>query len=136
MGDTRTHSAIGGYAHVNILVTDLEVAAAFYEGTLGLERLPRPDFGSFGGLWYRLGPSQLHLSLVQQMPDWRGGAPHLALYIDPDDFVATVQSFVDAGAELTSEIRSREDFGVPVQTAFCCDPFGNLIEMTDVALFG
>jgi catechol 2,3-dioxygenase-like lactoylglutathione lyase family enzyme len=132
---TRMEDDIAGYAHVNLVVTDIDAAAAFYEGKLGLERLPRPDFGSFGGTWYRLGPSQLHLSVVDQMPDWHGGAPHLALYIEQSRFVDTVERLKGAGVEMTSDVRSREDFGVTVQTAFCRDPFGNLIELTDVAPF-
>ena len=45
---------IAGYAHVNLCVTDPEAAREFYEGKLGLEVLPRPDFGGFGGYWFRL----------------------------------------------------------------------------------
>jgi catechol 2,3-dioxygenase-like lactoylglutathione lyase family enzyme len=122
-----------GYAHVNVVVDDLDAAREFYEGKLGLEPLPRPDFGGFGGVWYRLGPSQLHLSVADRMPDWNGTAPHLALYLAPETFVQAVDRLVAAGVELTSPVRSREDFGVTVQTAFCRDPAGNLIELTDVA---
>jgi glyoxylase I family protein len=124
-----------GYAHVNVVVTDMDAAREFYEGKLGLERIPRPDFGSFGGEWYRLGASQLHLSVAERMPDWNGTAPHLALYLAADTFVDAVDRLVAAGVELTSPVRSREDFGVTVQTAFCRDPAGNLIELTDVAPF-
>jgi glyoxylase I family protein len=126
---------IAGYAHVNICVDDVDAARAFYEDKLGLERLPRPDFGGFGGYWFRLGPSQLHLSAVDTMPEWNGTAPHMALYIDAGDFEATVEKLRANGVEFTMDIRRREDFGVPVQTAFCKDPAGNLIELTDVAPF-
>ena len=52
---------IAGYAHVNIVVTDVEAAKEFYGGKLGLELLPRPDFGGrFGGLWFRLGAAHRH----------------------------------------------------------------------------
>jgi catechol 2,3-dioxygenase-like lactoylglutathione lyase family enzyme len=124
-----------GYAHVNVVVTDLEAARTFYGGKLGLEPIPRPDFGGFPGEWYRLGASQLHLSVVETMPDWNGTAPHLALHLAADTFVEAVERLVAAGVELSSPVRSREDFGVTVQTAFCRDPFGNLIELTDVAPF-
>src|SRR5688572_17765238 len=101
---SRMGDEIAGYAHVNLVVTDIEAATEFYEGKLGLERLPRPDFGSFGGTWYRLGPSQLHLSVVEQMPDWNGGAPHLALYIEQSRFVDTVGRLKDAGVEMVSDV--------------------------------
>jgi catechol 2,3-dioxygenase-like lactoylglutathione lyase family enzyme len=128
-------TGIAGYAHVNLCVTDLEAAREFYEGKLGLEVLPRPDFGGFGGYWFRLGPSQLHLSVVDEMPDFKKGAPHLAIYIGSDAFESTVASFQGRGVDLTMDIRKREDFGVPVKTAFLKDPDGNLIELTDVAPF-
>jgi catechol 2,3-dioxygenase-like lactoylglutathione lyase family enzyme len=59
----------------------------------------------------------------------------MALYIAPDVFVETVRGLQAAGVELTSDVRVREDFGITVQTAFCRDPDGNLIELTDVAPF-
>jgi len=130
-----TAQTIAGYAHVNIGVTDLDAANEFYGGTLGLELLPRPDFGTFGGSWFRLGAAQLHLSVVERMPDWNSGAPHFALYVPTDDFLTTVDKLQAAGVEFTSPPRTREDFGVPVQAAFCRDPDGNLIELTDVAPF-
>jgi catechol 2,3-dioxygenase-like lactoylglutathione lyase family enzyme len=128
-------NGISGYAHVNICVTDAEAARAFYEDKLGLAVLPRPDFGGFGGYWFRLGPSQLHLSVVDRMPEWNGAAPHMALFVPSDVFEATVDRLKGAGVEFSSDVRVREDFGVPVKTAFCRDPSGNLIELTDVALF-
>jgi len=130
---TRT---VSGYAHVNICVTDVDHARDFYEKKLGLAVLPRPDFGgSFGGLWFRLGESQLHLSSVKSMPDWNGAVPHMALYIPTAEFESTVEEFRSRGVEFFMDIRQREDFGVPVKTAFCRDPDGNVIELTDVAPF-
>ena len=123
------------YAHVNICVTDVEAADAFYIGTLGLEKLPRPDFGGFEGSWLRMGPSQLHLSKVDKMPDTAGAMNHFALYIPPDEFDATMAELAERGLEFASEPNEREDFGVSVKTAFARDPDGNLIEFTDVALF-
>lgn len=126
---------IAGYAHVNIVVTDLEAAKDFYGGKFGFELLPRPDFGGFPGAWYRLGAVQLHLSVVERMPDWNEGRPHLALYIPTADFAGTIAKLEAAGVELVGPPRTRQDFGVPVQAAFCHDPDGNLIELTDVAPF-
>jgi catechol 2,3-dioxygenase-like lactoylglutathione lyase family enzyme len=131
-----TADAMRGYAHVNIVVNDLDAAHDFYGRKLGLELLPRPDFGRFGGAWYRLGAAQLHLSVVERMPEWNNGVPHFALYVPADDFLATVDKLESAGVEFTSPPRTREDFGVPVQAAFCRDPAGNMIELTDVAPFG
>lgn len=123
-----------GYTHVNLCVDDLAAADAFYGEGLGLEQIPRPDFGA-PGTWYRLGNAQLHLIEVGEMPDWRNAAPHLAIHVPSDSFDETVQTIKDAGVELTADIREREDFGVPVKTAFLKDPAGNLIELTDVPTY-
>ena len=123
------------YSHVNICVTDVEAANAFYTEKLGLEQLPRPDFGVFKGLWLRLGASQLHLSQVDEMPSLAGAMNHFALYVPSDEFDGTMAELAERGVEFTSEPSRRDDFGVPVRSAFARDPDGNLIEFTDVALF-
>ena len=137
MADTTTDrtATIAGYAHVNLCVTDTERALEFYVGQLGLSVLPRPDFGTFGGAWLRLGDVQLHLSEVAEMPDFKNTAPHLALYIPTADFERSIDALAAAGVDVGAGVRSREDFGATVLTAFCKDPDGNLIELTDVAPF-
>jgi glyoxylase I family protein len=123
---------ITGYTHTNILVTDLEAAHDFYINKLGFSVLPRPDFGGFPGAWYRIGNLQLHLSVVEEMPDLKGGFPHLAFHIPEDRFDATIDALKSDGVEFLGDTMSREDFGVPVRAAFCRDPSGNAIEFTDV----
>jgi glyoxylase I family protein len=126
--------AIAAYSHVNIVADDLDAARDFYGTKLGLPEIPRPDFG-IPGAWYRLGPSQFHIIVVKEMPDLKGTAPHFAIYIPTDEFESTIAALKADGVAFTSDLRVREDFGVPVKTAFCKDPAGNLIEFTDVALF-
>lgn len=126
---------LAGYAHVNLCVTDTDRAIEFYVDKMGLEPLPRPDFGGFGGAWLKLGPVQLHLSEVTEMPDFKSTAPHLAIYVPTADFDASIETLAAAGVDVGGGVSTREDFGVPVKTAFCRDPDGNLIELTDVAPF-
>ena len=123
------------YSHVNICVTDVEAADVFYVEKLGLEKLPRPDFGGFEGSWLRMGPAQLHLSKVDKMPDAAGAMTHFALYIPAEEFDSTMAELARRGVEFAIEPNEREDFGVAVRSAFARDPDGNLIEFTDVALF-
>lgn len=123
---------ISGYSHVNLLVDDLAAAHDFYIGKLGFEVLPRPDFGGFAGAWYRIGDLQLHLSVVKEMPDLKGGFPHIALYIEPARFEETIDSLKSQGVPFVMDTMSRVDFGVPVRAAFCKDPSGNVVELTDV----
>jgi catechol 2,3-dioxygenase-like lactoylglutathione lyase family enzyme len=128
------NAALAAYSHVNIVADDLAAARDFYGTKLGLTEIPRPDFG-IPGAWFRLGPSQFHIIVVPEMPDLKGAAPHFAVYIPTDDFETTIGALKDKGIAFTSDVRTREDFGITVKTAFCKDPAGNLIEFTDVALF-
>ena len=124
---------IDGFAHVNLVITDLDAALGFYVGVLGCEVLPRPDFGPVAtGAWLRVGRLQLHLSVSEQVPDNRGSFPHTALYVPAEHFAETVAALEAAGVQFVMGHRSREDFGVPVQTAFIADPDGNVLELTDV----
>jgi glyoxylase I family protein len=123
---------ISSYSHVNILVTDLDAAHEFYIDKLGFSVLPRPDFGGFRGAWYQIGDLQLHLSVVEEMPDLKGGFPHIAFHIPADRFDATIDELKSDGVPFVIDTMAREDFGVPVRAAFCKDPDGNVVELTDV----
>ena len=58
--------------------------------------------------------------------------PHLALFVPTDGLDAAVENLVAGGGTLVAPPRTREDFGVPVRAAFVADPFGNVLELTDV----
>jgi catechol 2,3-dioxygenase-like lactoylglutathione lyase family enzyme len=132
-GTTQPVATIAGFAHVNLVVTDLDAALGFYVDALGCTPLPRPDFGpGAGGAWLRVGDLQLHLSVAAQVPDNRGSFPHTAMYVPSDRFAETVAALEARGVPFVMGHRTREDFGVPVQTAFVSDPDGNVIELTDV----
>ena len=51
--------------HTSFPIRNLEISAAFYEGVLGLEEIPRPSFG-FRGKWYRAGACEVHLIEVPE----------------------------------------------------------------------
>lgn len=46
--------------HSSFPVRDLERARRFYEGVLGLARIPRPDLG-VPGVWYGVAGGEVHL---------------------------------------------------------------------------
>ncbi len=112
--------------HASLLVADLARARAFYEGVLGLVPSPeRPDL-PFDGVWYDLGPAQIHL-LALPSPDPAHGRPahggrdrHLAL-----------------GVEDWEGLRRRLDvLGIPYTLSrsgraalFVRDPDGNALEL-------
>jgi len=112
--------------HAAFIVSDLERAALFYEGVLGLSRIERPRLG-FAGLWYGLDHGQqIHLMLLDNpyadciQPEHGGRDHHLAMQTD-----------------LFNEIQARlDDAGIPYTMSksgrmalFFRDPDGNTIEL-------
>ena len=116
---------IEGFHHAGFLVTDVERAAAFYEGVLGLRPLARPDFG-FPGRWYDLGHGhQLHLMGTPEAPG-QTGIPtfdrHIALRVP--DVEETARQLAEAGIEF-----ARGSGRSGVVQLFVRDPDGNMIEL-------
>lgn len=109
--------------HVSINVDDLDAANHFYIDVLGLERLPRPDFG-FGGTWLAAGGRQVHLIEVEDVPDDFG--QHFAFLVT--DLDATITQLRDNGVEVSDAI----DLTVARQ-AFLHDPCGNRLELNQPA---
>lgn len=115
--------------HSSMLVEDVARARAFYEGVLGL--LPsgkRPNM-SFDGVWYELGPQQIHLLCLTNpekglaRPEHGGRDRHVALG-------------VDSVAELA---RRLEAAGIPYTLSqsgraalFCRDPDQNALEFVEM----
>ncbi len=62
--------------HISFAVRDLDASLHFYRDILGLEDLPRPDFG-VPGAWLGAGNSQVHLIGVPDGADT--GSPPLSL---------------------------------------------------------
>ena len=123
-------AAVAGYSHVAICVSNVEESRHFYGEQLGLETVNRPDFG-FPGEWYVVGTLQLHL--MQRENDAGAGegiGPHFALYIPREDFHSEVERLREAGVEVMVEPNHREIDDI--WAAFCKDPDGNIIELTDM----
>jgi catechol 2,3-dioxygenase-like lactoylglutathione lyase family enzyme len=114
--------------HVSIAIPSDkgEEARAFYGGVLGLgERdvLPKLDPAKF--IWYRVGGDcELHLMLLDERPPVQ---PHFCLAVDGglDDLRGRLEA---AGVETrdSTELVGRPRFTIR-------DPFGNLIELTQVS---
>lgn len=115
-----------GFHHAGVLVTDVERAAAFYEQVLGLENLPRPDFG-FPGRWYDLKNGlQLHLMSINDLPAHSTNLPRFDRHI-----ALTVPDLVQAAEQLTAlgvEFSHGSGRGGAAQI-FLRDPDGNMIEL-------
>ena len=109
-----------GVHHVSLNVGDVDEAARFYVDVLGLEVLPRPDFG-FPGLWLRSEGQEIHLMQVES-PQTPAGQ-HFAFRVD--DIDATIEELRGRG------VRVSDPLPLPggARQAFLKDPSGNLIEI-------
>ncbi len=112
---------VTGFHHYTLLVRDIDRAASFYEGVLGLVRKQRPGFSS-RGIWYDVAGMELHLIESAQVPNCHEGHPALEV----NDLHATVAACVAAGARLQQDIFLREHDGS--YSAFVRDPDDNLLE--------
>jgi catechol 2,3-dioxygenase-like lactoylglutathione lyase family enzyme len=101
----------------------LDVARAFYAGTLGLRELSRPPAVPGTGIWYAAGDQELHL-----FSEPSGVAVNAASNRHPcfqvDDVVALRAHLVAA------HVTTRDDDGeIPGRPRFfAVDPFGNTLE--------
>jgi extradiol dioxygenase family protein len=129
---TRT-STIVGISHVAIGVGDLSEARAFYCDLLGLEALPRPEFG-VPGLWLRAGSSMLHIVAIEGSRSTNTPAWHIALQVSTESFDGVIETMRSAGVPFRAEPNVRTDYGITVRAATVIDPWNNFIEFTDLGL--
>lgn len=113
------------YLHTALLVTDLDQAHRFYGETLGLPLAERPL--NFSGLWYQIGPTQLHL--IQ--------SPHVVDDRVVSDKAGRNRHVAFAVADITQAQAKLEAQGYPVHRSssgrpalFTQDPDGNIIELS------
>ena len=113
--------ALVKFDHVNVRTANVVVMSAFYTEVLGLEQLPRPDFG-FPGAWLCSEGQQIHLMQVEKHEAPEG--QHFAFRIDDmDESIAELQG---------RGVKIKGPFDIPgskARQAFLRDPSGNLIEL-------
>ena len=114
---------IVGIDHVQIAVPpELEQAAlAFYEGTLGLKRLPKPEgTGDTRGAWLSAGNIQVHIG-IQPIGFQPATKAHVGFLVD--DLSATEATLKAAG------VATRPGSDLPgFKRLFADDPAGNRLE--------
>ena len=109
-----------GVHHVSLNVSDNEETKKFYVEVLGLEEIPRPDFG-FPGSWLNCGGQQVHLMQVENHTAPEG--QHFALRVD--DIEASREELLSRGVKV-SKIFELKDIG---RQCFLRDPSGNMVEL-------
>ncbi len=114
--------------HVSLIVSNIEKAALFYEGVLGLMPDKRPDLG-FEGLFYKLGEGiQLHLLCVEnpyqhcKQPTHGGRDRHIALAVSDIKLMQRRLEKVNIDYTLSQSGRA---------ALFCHDEDGNVIELCE-----
>ena len=96
-------------------------ATAFYEGVLGIPRVPKPaELGARGGCWFERDGLRVHLGVEEGFSPARKAHPALA--------VAGTDALCDALEAAGHPVRRAEDVpGMPQW--YVDDPFGNRIEL-------
>jgi catechol 2,3-dioxygenase-like lactoylglutathione lyase family enzyme len=96
-------------------------AAAFYEGLLGLRRVPKPEqLSARGGCWFEAGAVKVHLGVEADFVPARKAHPAFVV----DDLRAVASTIAAAGHDVA--------LGEPIDgydRVHVHDPFGNRIEL-------
>jgi catechol 2,3-dioxygenase-like lactoylglutathione lyase family enzyme len=118
-----------GIMHVSLVVSDLRRARAFYEGVLGLIPIKRPADLSFPGVWYFLGPQELHL--IEARDTNINPLQHVA--IEVTDVRAAKAVLQTHKIQCVSELRAGAG---GFHSIYCYDPDGNRLELCQPIGFG
>jgi catechol 2,3-dioxygenase-like lactoylglutathione lyase family enzyme len=98
-----------------------ERATTFYEGLLGIPRVPKPpELEVRGGCWFERGDLRVHLGVEQDFRPAKKAHPAFAVS-GLDDLCATLEA---AGHPVS---RTEDVPGMPQW--YVTDPFGNRIEL-------
>ena len=127
--NTNTSSMIEACHHIGIAVKDFTESRRFYGEVLQLEELPRPEELEklVRGVWFKLGPTELHLfERAHLVPKGSAVGHHLAFRTV--DFEGISKRIAEAGIEFVSPPGMAPD---GIRRLFVNDPAGNLIEIND-----
>jgi catechol 2,3-dioxygenase-like lactoylglutathione lyase family enzyme len=100
-----------------------EEATAFYEGLLGIPRVPKPPhLERRGGCWFEDSAVKVHLGVETDFRPARKAHPALLV----EDLPALVRTLRDAGRPVTDD-EPLDGY----DRAYTEDPFGNRIELME-----
>ncbi len=99
-----------------------EAATRFYQGILGVPRVPKPDdLAARGGCWFESGAVRIHLGVEPGFSP--AGKAHPALLVD--DLAALRRRLEEAGVVKTDRPLPGFD------RFYVSDPFGNRLEILE-----
>jgi catechol 2,3-dioxygenase-like lactoylglutathione lyase family enzyme len=100
-----------------------ERARAFYGGLLGLVEIDKPqELRARGGVWFAVGPRQLHIGLEDNFRPARKAHPAFSVGASE---LQMLQAQLRAAGYSTTEIEEIDD----MTRFYVDDPFGNRLEM-------
>lgn len=98
-------------------------ATAFYEGLLGISRVPKPaHLEARGGCWFEGGELKIHLGVEADFRPARKAHPALLV----EDLPALVERLAENGVAVRSD-EPLEGY----ERVYVEDPFGNRIELME-----
>ena len=118
--------------HIVLNVTDVEIAAAWFQRVLGMER---EDFGAANRTALKFGGQKINLRPHDHdTSSWPTGATHEAgagdvcfiTAVPPDEVVAHLH---DCGVAIVAGPVDRTGALGTIRSVYCRDPDGNLIEI-------
>ncbi|MDQ2088839.1 VOC family protein [Marimonas arenosa] len=134
--------AINNVLEAALYVDDLEAAAAFYGGVLGLEEVRRHEPRN---IFYRAGNTIVLLFVAVETrkppapgdplpvpPHGADGPGHLCFAMDAEDIEKMVETLVGAGIEIEADFRWPNG----ARSVYVRDPAGNSIEFAEPKLWG
>jgi len=124
------------FDHAALVVSDLEKTEHFYINVLGMKKATRPAF-DFGGAWYQIGSTLLHIILANDDAGLPGPCDHRVkkitrgqhLAFNVSDFDQAMDLLQQHGIEIAAGPKQRPDGTAQV---YVRDPDGHLIELCAV----
>lgn len=106
-----------------------EEARHFYRLLLGMQEIAKPgNLAARGGVWFRCGSIQLHLGVESGFQPARKAHPAFLV----DDLPVLIRLLEDARHEIIRDPEPLPGF----DRVFTRDPFGNRIELLQIAITG
>lgn len=100
-----------------------EDARRFYGDLLGLEEMPKPEsLCGRGGVWFRVGPQQLHVGIEEPFSPARKAHPALRIAPEQLDLIAERLEAAHATVAWDNELPG-------VRRYYTEDPWGNRVEL-------
>lgn len=112
--------------HTSFAVTDMNRSRRFYEGILGLEEIPRPNF-PFRGAWYQAGDCQVHL--IEIPSGFDRGQPPPALNPMANHAAFGVADYAETVRHLQAHDVEILEAGAERGQMWIRDPDGNILEL-------